>query len=91
MEIAMPDTHLSPNDYVMTPAAGLRVKLSPRTLEKHRTYGTGPRYRKIGGRVIYKVCDLDAWADRGAQTSTRDENAGRVRPARAVEGLIAQA
>ncbi|MGH6911369.1 MAG: helix-turn-helix transcriptional regulator [Phenylobacterium sp.] len=77
----MPDANLGPNDYVMTPAAGRRLKLSGRTLEKHRTYGTGPRYRKIGGRVVYKVCDLDAWADQGAQTSTTDPNAGQVRPA----------
>ena len=84
----MPDAILSPNDYLMTPAAGRRLKLSGRTLEKHRTFGTGPRYRKIGGRVVYKVCDLDAWADRGAQTSTTDPNAGQVRPARR---LVAEA
>jgi hypothetical protein len=83
METLVADSNLSPNDYVMTPAAGRRLKLSGRTLEKHRTYGTGPRYRKIGGRVVYKVCELDAWADQGAQTSTTDANAGRVRPARA--------
>jgi hypothetical protein len=74
-----------PDDYLMTPAAGRRLKLSPRTLEKHRTFGTGPRYRKIGGRVVYKVTDLDEWADRGAQTSTTDPNAGQVHPARQVE------
>ena len=76
-----------PDDYLMTPAAGRRLKLSPRALEKHRTFRTGPRYRKIGGRVVYKVIDLDAWADRGAQTSTTDPNAGQVRPARRVETL----
>jgi hypothetical protein len=74
-----------PDDYLMTPAAGRRLKLSPRTLEKHRTFGTGPRYRKIGGRVVYKVSDLDEWADRGAQVSTTDPNAGQVRPARRLD------
>ena len=29
-----------------------------RTLEKHRTYGTGPAYRKIGGRVVYTLEEL---------------------------------
>jgi hypothetical protein len=38
-----------------------------RTLEKHRTYGTGPKYRKIGGRVVYALDDLKAWADLGAR------------------------
>ena len=32
--------------------------LSGRTLEKHRTYGTGPR--KIGARVVYALDDLKA-------------------------------
>ena len=71
-----------PNRYLRTPEAGRYLGLSGRTLEKHRTYGTGPRYRKIGGGVIYALSDLEAWADRGAQTSTTDPDAGRVRPAR---------
>lgn len=25
--------------------------------------GTGPIYRKLGGRVVYAVADLQAWAD----------------------------
>ncbi|TAJ71833.1 MAG: DNA-binding protein [Phenylobacterium sp.] len=43
-----------------------------RTLEKHRTFGTGPAYRKIGGRVVYAIDDLQAWADRGARASTTE-------------------
>jgi hypothetical protein len=56
--------------------------LSGRTLEKHRTFGTGPRYRKIGGRVVYAVEDLRGWADRGARTSTSEAGVGVVHPAR---------
>jgi hypothetical protein len=55
--------------------------LSARTLEKHRTYGTGPAYRKLGGRVVYAIDDLEAWADRGAVTSTSDPR-GSVLPAK---------
>ena len=53
-----------------------------RTLEKHRTYGTGPTYRKIGGRGLYTVDDLQSWADIGARKSTSDVGAGTVFPAR---------
>lgn len=74
-----------PNRYLRTAEAGRYLGLSGRTLEKHRTYGTGPQYRKIGGRVVYAVTDLEAWADQGAQTSTTDPGAGRVRPARRFE------
>ena len=56
--------------------------LSGRTLEKHRTYGTGPTYRKIGGRVVYALDDLKAWADLGAKTSTSDPGKGTVLPAK---------
>jgi hypothetical protein len=56
--------------------------LSGRTLEKHRCYGTGPTYRKIGGRVVYALADLQAWADRGVKSSTSDPGQGTVHPAR---------
>ncbi|CAM2795062.1 hypothetical protein BDI01nite_14120 [Brevundimonas diminuta] len=42
-----------PPRYLRTPEAARFLGLSGRTLEKHRTYGTGPRYSKIGGRVPY--------------------------------------
>jgi hypothetical protein len=32
--------------------AAAYLGLSPRTLEKHRCYGTGPVYRKLGARVV---------------------------------------
>ena len=53
-----------------------------RTLEKHRTYGTGPRYSKLGGRVVYNFEDLQAWVARGAKASTSDPGVGEVLPAK---------
>jgi hypothetical protein len=73
------DTHLPPR-YLRTDEAGRFLGLSGRTLEKHRVYGTGPVFRKIGGRVVYAVADLQAWADRGSQSSTSDRQ--RVFPAK---------
>ena len=68
--------------FLRTPEAARLLGLSPRTLEKHRTYGTGPTYRKLGGRIVYALEDLQAWADRGAKTSTSDPGAGTVLPAK---------
>ena len=76
-----PDISDLPPRYLRTPEAALYLGLSGRTLEKHRTYGTGPAYRKLGGRVVYAVDDLEAWAARGAVTSTSDPR-GRVLPAK---------
>lgn len=79
----MPDpTAGLPPRYIRTPEAARFLSLSGRTLEKHRTYGTGPAYRKIGGRVVYAIDDLKAWADRGTRMSTSDPGVGTVLPAK---------
>jgi predicted DNA-binding transcriptional regulator AlpA len=71
-----------PPRYLRTPDAAKLVGLSIRTLEKHRIYGTGPRYSKLGGRVVYAVEDLQAWVDSGAKASTSDPGKITILPAR---------
>jgi hypothetical protein len=71
-----------PPRYLRTPEAARFLGLSGRTLEKHRTYGTGPAYRKLGGRVVYAIDDLQTWAERGAKKSTSDPGVGTVLPAK---------
>jgi predicted DNA-binding transcriptional regulator AlpA len=80
----MTSTFDSKARFLRTPEAGFFLGLSGRTLEKHRTYGTGPSYRKIGGRVVYAVRDLEDWADLGLQTATSDRSS-QVRPAKPPE------
>jgi len=48
------------------------LRLSPRTLEKQRVKGGGPRFRKFGKRVIYAIVDLEAWADARSFEGTFD-------------------
>lgn len=74
-------TLVPPPRFLTTPEAARFLGLSGRTLEKHRTYGTGPAYHKLGGRVVYAIDDLQAWANRGAVTSTSDPR-GNVLPAK---------
>lgn len=72
-----------PNDrYLRTPEAARFLGLSARTLEKHRVYGTGPTYYKLGGRVVYAPDDLKAWAERGTRKSTCDPGHDTVLPAK---------
>jgi len=71
-----------PPRLLRTQEAARFLGISIRTLEKHRTYGTGPTYRKVGGRVLYTVEDLQDWTAMGARKSTRDKDAGTVFPAR---------
>lgn len=58
--------------YVRTHDAAAFLGLSGRTLEKHRCTGTGPVFRKLGGRVVYAIEDLEAWAAEHARNSTFD-------------------
>lgn len=64
-----------PPPLLRTPEAARFLGLSGRTLEKHRTYGTGPAFKKLGGRVVYAIADLQAWANRGTKKSTADSDA----------------
>ena len=73
-----------PPRLLRTPEAARFLGLSGRTLEKHRTYGTGPTYMKIGGRGVYSVGDLQTWAARGVKSSTADPGVDVVHPARRV-------
>ena len=38
-----------------------RWNISPRTLERWRWLKQGPRYLKIGGRVVYRLEDIEAF------------------------------
>ena len=77
-----------PPRYLRTPEAARFVGLSIRTLEKHRIYGTGPRYSKLGGRVVYRLEDLQVWVDLGAKASTSDPGIGTVLPAKRQSPLV---
>jgi hypothetical protein len=67
-----------PPRYLRTPEAVRFLGISGRTLEKHRTYGTGPAYRKLAGRVVYAIADLQAWAESGLKWSTSEPDTGPI-------------
>ena len=47
-----------------TEAAARYLTLDPATLADWRSQpGKGPHYRKVRGRVIYSLADLDAWLE----------------------------
>ena len=47
-----------------------RWKLSPRTLERWRWLGQGPQHVKVGGRVVYRLEDVEAFETNNVRTST---------------------
>lgn len=42
-------------------SARFRGEISVRTLANWRVLGTGPKYTKIGGRVLYPIAEVQAW------------------------------
>jgi hypothetical protein len=47
-----------------------RWLISARTLEQWRWQGRGPRYLKIGGRVVYRLSDVEAFEAASIHTNT---------------------
>lgn len=61
-----------PQRYLTNDEAADYLRLSPRTLEKQRVIGGGPRFHKFGRRVMYAVTDLEAWAGERSFETTFD-------------------
>ena len=55
-----------------TDEAAEYVRLSARTLERYRVTGEGPKYLKLGRRVLYQRSELDTWLENKIRRSTSD-------------------
>jgi glucose-6-phosphate 1-dehydrogenase len=47
-----------------------RWSMSPRTLETWRWQGIGPRYLKVGKRIVYRVANVDSYEGERLRTGT---------------------
>ena len=77
-EIARAANAKKGSPFLNTDQAAHYVGLSRRTLEKMRTAGGGPRFRKHGRYVRYHIDDLDEWSAEHVKTSTSEPD--RQRP-----------
>jgi len=55
-----------------------RWRVSPRTLERWRWTGEGPRYMKVVGRVLYRLEDIEAFELAQMRESTAADGAEAV-------------
>lgn len=85
-----PDDPSIPEKLLLAPEAAKHLRISMRTLAKHRCYGTGPIYRKNGGRIVYTLADLEAWSRRGQRSSTSDVFAIITSPAKPHAAVASQ-
>lgn len=59
--------------WLRTRQAAAYLNLSYRTLEKLRSTGGGPAYRKVTGTVLYRIDELDQWVEAESFASTSDQ------------------
>jgi excisionase family DNA binding protein len=55
--------------------AATYLSLSASSLNRWRVSGGGPRYVKLGGKVLYDVRDLDQWIEAHKRRSTSERAA----------------
>ena len=65
--IDKPDTQ-----FLSVEEAALWLRLKKRTLDNMRWMGTGPNFRKHGGRIYYHVDELKEWSLNSRRRSTSD-------------------
>jgi Helix-turn-helix domain len=56
--------------WLTTEAAAEEIGISPRTLERKRADGSGPRYAKAGHAVRYRRDWIDDWLEKNSFSST---------------------
>ena len=56
--------------YLTNKEAADYLRLQTRTLDNLRWIGTGPKFRKHGGRIVYHIDDLEAWSENRLRIST---------------------
>lgn len=61
-----------------TKAAADKAHVSVSFLEHARQTGKGPRYLKIGGKVLYRDEDIEAWLEAQARTRVWDFGGGEA-------------
>ena len=47
-----------------------RWSISPRTLERWRWLGQGPQFLKLGGKIVYRLVDVEAFEALQLRTGT---------------------
>ena len=66
-------------NYMNTREVAAFLGLSPRTLDRYRVSGAGPKFHKFGNRVRYLRFDVEAWAAERRYGSTSGKSISGLR------------
>jgi predicted DNA-binding transcriptional regulator AlpA len=67
-----------------------RWDISEATLERWRSEGIGPKFLKLGGRVLYRQADIEVYEESCLASSTKSLNAARAALGRPVRFRVSQ-
>jgi predicted DNA-binding transcriptional regulator AlpA len=67
-----------PDDFLIVPEAAAELRMAKRTLDNHRWKGTGPKFRRHGGRIVYRRGDLLAWSEERAARMATGKKSSRT-------------
>jgi hypothetical protein len=68
----MPMTDQPETPFLSVEEAAKWLRLKKRTLDNMRWMGTGPKFRKHGGRIFYHRDDLVEWSQNSRRRSTSE-------------------
>ncbi|MGE3871348.1 MAG: helix-turn-helix domain-containing protein [Parvibaculaceae bacterium] len=60
------------NPFLTVAEAAAYLRLRKRTLDNMRWMGTGPKFRKHGGRIFYHKDELAEWSKNSRRQSTSE-------------------
>jgi hypothetical protein len=63
------------NDFLVVAEAAAAMRMAKRTLDNHRCKGTGPKFRRHGGRIVYRRADLLEWSEQWAAPTAVQKSA----------------
>ena len=69
-----------PAGYLWTPDAARRIGLSVKTLWNYSHLGKGPKPRRIGRKLAYKISELDEFLQTELDSEPDDERIHESRP-----------
>lgn len=58
------------DDFLIASEAAAKLRMAKRTLDNYRWKGAGPKFRRHGGRIVYRQSDLLAWSEERAARLT---------------------
>jgi hypothetical protein len=68
------------NDFLIVAEAAKVMRMAKRTLDNHRSKGTGPKFRRHGGRIVYRRRDLLEWSEQRAARTAAQKSTGGLPP-----------